>query len=91
MFYVKPKRIGGIFEATSESFLSEIEIFKGGVFPHRINLKAVFVPKEPKSFKPLIRKLAFIKDKKFWTRSLRRAMLEISKDDYEVIRKEVQE
>ena len=87
VFYVKPKRIGGIFEATSESFLSETEIFKGGLFPHRIKLKAIFIPKEPKSFEPLIRKLTFIKNKKFWTISLRRAVLEISKDDYEVIRK----
>lgn len=89
VFYVRPKRIGGIFKAVSESFKDEERIFtpiKGEErFPYRVRLESVNVPKEPIDFKELIPKLSFTKDKRFWTIMLRRGMFRVSKDDYEVI------
>lgn len=95
VFYVKPKRICGIFEVASKPYTSAERIFKSGglsgreTFPHRIRLKPILVSKECLSFEPLIPKLEFIKNKEQWTGHLRRAMVPISERDFELIRKEL--
>jgi len=61
------------------------------VFPYRVKIKPLIVPKEPLSFTPLISKLSFIKKKERWTAYFRRVMFEISKDDNEVIEKYLRE
>jgi len=92
VFYVTPKRIGGILRAASEPFVSNEKIFSWAdfgreeVFPHRVKLEPAVVAKEPVSFDKLIGKLSFIKGLKRWSIMLRRAMFEISKKDFEVIR-----
>jgi len=91
VFYMMPKKIAGIMEATSEAFRSDNKIFnwKGPsgdeTFQHRIKLKPVTVPKQPLDFEGLIPKLNFISNKDFWTGHLRRAMRTIPKEDYETI------
>ena len=91
IFYVKPKRIGGIFEATSEPFESREKIFSWAEFgrpenfPHRVKLKRVKVPNEPVHVETLIGKLSFTRGRKRWSVLLRRAMLEISEEDYRLI------
>ena len=92
VMYVKPQRVGGIFKAVSGSFEDRTKVFSWGefgrkeLFPYRVKLEPVIVPKEPVSFKDLILKLGFIMNKKMWTGHLRRAMRTIPREDYEIIK-----
>jgi len=92
VFYVKPKRIGGIFKATSKSFQSDTKIFgttgfsEEEVFPHRVRLERMIVPDKPLGFEGLIPKLKFITNKEYWTGHLRRAMRTIPEGDFELVR-----
>ncbi len=92
VFYVRPKRLGGIFKAVSEPFVDRRPVFSsegfraGEVFPHRVRLEPVLVPPEPVPFEPLVPELGFIKNKQKWTGHLRGAMRPIPEEDYEVLR-----
>jgi len=87
VFYVKPLRIGGIFEVTSTPFQENREIFLGGIFPHRIRLKPIVVPNKFLDFRPLIGDLRLIKRKgPRWGACLQgKAMRVIQMEDYEII------
>jgi len=94
VFYVTPKRIGGVFRVISEPYIDREPIFipvksRDEVFEYRVRVEPVLLPKEPIDFTPLVEKLSFIKNKKYWTAPLRRAMLKISREDYEVIEEEI--
>jgi len=92
VFYVRPKRIAGIFKAASKPFVDKKRIFSSEgfrtdeVFPHRVRLEPVLVPPEPVPFEPLVPKLKFIKNKARWTGHLRGAMRPIPEEDYELIK-----
>lgn len=92
VFYVTPKRIGGIFEAISEPFESNEKVFSWADFgreehfPYRVRLKPIAVTKEPIPVGELIRKLSFSKGQKRWSVFLRRAILRITKSDYDSLR-----
>jgi len=87
VFYVKPKRICGVFVAASKPYTSTERVFKSAgpsgreVYPHRVRLKSLVVPEECVSFESLIQKLKFIKNKKRWTGHIRGAMIPIPKED----------
>ena len=93
VFYVKqevqgkekyPSMIVGIYEVASEPYRDETEIFKGGTYPWRINIKPIKLGQL--EFKPLVLKLKFIKNKEVWSGHLvGKAMREIPKEDYELI------
>lgn len=90
VFYVSPKRITGIFKATSQPFQDEEKIFNSEgfdreVFPHRVRLEPVIIAKEAIPFDSLVPKLQFILSKKNWQGYLRRAMIAIPKEDYYLI------
>ena len=91
VFYVSPKKITGIFRAISESFYDEDRIFsfagfkREEIFPYRVKLEPVVIAEEPVQFDELISKLKFIVNKKRWTGYLRRAMVSIPKEDYDLI------
>jgi len=86
---VIPSRIVGIFEATSEVYKDSTPIFKAykgtHSFPNRVRLKPIKIAEKPVFFKELVPKLSFIKNKQRWSGYLRRAMVEIPKEDYELI------
>lgn len=90
---LRESRISGIFEATSDVFRDSTHIFgvpKGmgaESFPLRIKLKPVKIFEKPLEFKPLIPKLSFITNKKWWSAAYLRgkAMREIPRADFEVI------
>jgi predicted RNA-binding protein len=92
VFYVTPKRIGGILKAVSEPFESKEKIFswtdfgREETFPHRVKLEPTVVAKEPVSVDKLIGKLSFTRGSKHWSIFLRRAMFKISEKDFEAIR-----
>lgn len=92
VFYVMPKRIGGIFKAASEPFESSEKIFSWAefgreeIFPHRIRLEPIDVPKEPVPIEALLSKISFTRGRKRWSVFLRRAMVELPTKDFELIR-----
>ncbi|MBC7113454.1 MAG: EVE domain-containing protein [Candidatus Methanomethyliales bacterium] len=96
VFYVIPKRFGGIFKAVSESFESREKIFywadfgREEIFPFRVKLEPVIVPDNPLFFDELVKKLSFTRGLKRWSIRLRRAMFKISPKDFEVIRSYVE-
>jgi predicted RNA-binding protein len=91
VFYVTPKRIGGIFKAVSEPFESKERIFSWAdfgreeMFPYRVKLEPNVVAREPVPFDKLAGKLSFSKGHKHWSIMLRRAMIKISERDFEVV------
>jgi predicted RNA-binding protein len=93
VFYVTPKRIAGIFEATSKPFESKEKIFgwadfgREEYFPHRVKLKSVILAKEPVSADAIMRELSFSKGQKYWSICLRRAMLKITESDFDALRR----
>lgn len=91
VFYVTPKRVGGIFKVVSEPFESKEKIFSWSdfgreeIFPFRVRLESNVVTKELVAFDKLVGKLSFTKGLKRWSVLLRRAMFKISARDFEVI------
>lgn len=91
VIYVMPKKIGGVFKATSQSFEGQDNVFSWGyfgreeLFPYRVKMQPLILPKELLSFDELIPKLGFITNKKMWSGHLRRAMRTIPREDYETI------
>lgn len=92
VFYVKPMRIGGIFEVTSKPFREETPIFEGGIYPNRVEIKAILLSKRFLEFRPLIAKLHFITRKKMWGGHLQgKAMKPIPKEDFELIKEKLRQ
>ena len=94
VFYVIPKRVGGVFRAVSEPYIDREPIFipvksRDEVFEYRVKVEPLLLPEEPIDFTPLVKRLSFIKNKKRWSAPFRRAMLKISKEDYVIIEKEI--
>lgn len=89
IFYVKPKKIAGIFNAATNPFTSAEKIFNTSgfseeeIFPHRIGLKPFILPETSINFEELVPNLTFIISKIFWKGYLRRAMRTIPREDYE--------
>jgi len=99
VFYVKPKRIGGIFKAVSNSYEDHKKIFStkgftGGneeTFPFRIRLERLTVPEDFLPFEQLIPKLNFIANKEKWGGYLLgRALIRLSEGDYNTMKAAVQ-
>jgi predicted RNA-binding protein len=90
-FYVSPKKITGVFHTVSEPFEDRKKIFshegfeKKEIFPHRVRVEPVLIAEAPVQFDRLIQKLKFIIRKKKWMGYLRRAMVLIPKEDYDLI------
>ena len=84
-----PSRITGIFEAISEPYRDSTKIFKPygseQTFSYRVKLKPIKTLEKPITFKELVPKLSFIKNKQRWSGALRRAMIEIPEKDYKTI------
>ncbi len=77
------------FTAIGEVIDSEVYSFEmsPGFVPHRRNIR--FLKAKEVEIHPLIDRLSFIKDKKRWGYGFRFGLLEISKEDFELIAKEM--
>ncbi len=85
---VYPPRIKGLYEVTSNPYISRKRIFKGGTYPNRVKLKPEIVLEEGfVNFKELIPDLDFITNKKYWFGHFRAGINDISKKDYQLIKK----
>jgi len=88
----KDSAIGGTFEVISRPYEDHKPVFpsqitKGEVYPYRVKVKPLLIPKEEVPFRPLIERLEFITNKRKWSGHLvGKAMREISERDYEVMR-----
>jgi len=91
VFYVSPKKITGAFKTVSEPFEERKKLFSNigfdreENFPHRIKVAPLVIAKEPVKVDDLIQKLKFIITKKMWMGYLRRAMISIPEEDYDLI------
>jgi predicted RNA-binding protein len=91
IFYVAPKRVLGVFKAVSEPYVDEEAIFSSEGFrdderfSHRVRLEPVVLAKEYVDFSSLIPRLGFIVNKKRWSGYLRRAMVQIPREDYDLL------
>lgn len=91
VFYVKPKKLGGIFKIITEPFEASERIFSSDgfgeneVFPCRVKLEILHLPKTLKNFEPLVPKLRFIARKEKWNAYLRKPIIKISYDSYKVL------
>jgi len=92
VFYVKTNKLGGIFKIISKPFESEEEIFgsaglvQSKIYPYRVKLDPMIIPKEPIPFEGLIPRLGFIVNKEQWGSYLRKAMIRVRRESYEVMR-----
>ena len=97
IFYVKPKRIAGIFRSVTNLFENNEIIFsskgftRGEIFSHRVRIEPVITPKKWMDFTKVISKLSFIKRKNGkWAGSIQgRALIPISEEDYRIIEDEI--
>lgn len=91
VFYVAPKRVAGVFKTVSEPYVDEEVIFSADGFSgnerfsYRVRLEPVVLAKEYVDFSSLIPRLSFIVNKKRWSGYLRRAMVQIPKEDYDLL------
>jgi len=91
IFYVKPKKILGIFKATTKQFKSGERIFdstgfsEDEIFPYRIKLQPFALPENPIPIEKLIPELTFIISKRMWPGYFRKAMQAIPKEDFELV------
>jgi len=91
IFYIKPMRIGGIFEVISKPFREETPIFKGEIYPRRVKIKPIVISKRFLEFRPFINKLHFIVRKRMWGGHLQgKAMILIQKEDFELIKEKLE-
>jgi predicted RNA-binding protein len=90
-FYVAPKKVAGVFKTVSEPYVDEEVIFSADGFSgnerfsYRVRLEPVVLAKEYVDFSSLIPRLSFIVNKKRWSGYLRRAMVQIPKEDYDLL------
>ena len=86
-----PSAISGIYRVISSVYEDSKSIFEtphgmgDEKFPIRVKIKPIEIFREPVPFKPLIPKMAFIKNKEMWSGSIRTAMREIPEEDYQKI------
>lgn len=95
IFYLKPKRVVGIYLVETSFFESKETMFKTEgflekeKFPFRIKIKPLFVLNEPLNFLPFVKQMQFINNKERWGGYFfGRAMFQISSNDFEVIKSE---
>jgi len=82
----KKRTSWGFFKVASELYRDTKRVFKRMTLPYRVRLEPVVVPESPKDFKPIVRKLEFVKKKKRWSGYLAGRMIrEIPEKDCKAI------
>ncbi len=88
----KVPSILGIFQATTNLWRKEDDIFmdenqkRKNIYPNRIIISKIIEANGIKEFKPLVNRLAFIKNKQRWGLTFwGRSMIEINENDYQII------
>jgi len=93
IFYVKPKKLAGIFKIASSPFKSEEKLFAsdepcGETYPHRVKIEPEVIPSQPKDFEAVVASsLRFGGGSGLWRNMIRRAMQRLSSYHYEDFRK----
>lgn len=88
-----PSKVMGAFKVVSEPFKDSTKVFKSykgsETYPYRVKLEPLVVGEKGVEFKPLVPKLSFVKNKRFWSGSLRRAMVKLPERDYKLLLEEL--
>ena len=61
------------------------EIFRGGLYPFRVDISPVRVLVEPIEAVEVVRRLSFVPRGRYWSAPLRRGMVEMTEEDYRII------
>ncbi len=90
IFYIIKERVlGGIFRVSKRHFRSLKKIFGGGIYPFRVGIEEVFIPKGSIPFVELgwkLRKrIKFIPDHDRWASIFRRTLISISDEDFQIL------
>jgi len=104
VFYIKQRRINskiirpkivGIFKVASKPFFDEERIFASlpkkadELYPWRVKIETVTIPKKPLEFKEVVPLLQFIKNKEKWFLYIQTTMRVIPKQDFDLIKSAV--
>ena len=88
IFYILGKKIGGMFKVNSEVYEDTDKIFSGGIYPYKIKLEPIKLPKELPAFtNKMIQELELFKYKNHkWKYELMGQIVKsISNKDYEYL------
>ena len=86
MYVTRESKIKGIFEVESEPYYDGTEIFEGGIYPHRVKIKAIKISDEGINIKEILNEISIFKGKKNWAGVIQgKAMREITEEDYKKI------
>ena len=97
IFYVKTRKLAGIFKITSKPFESKKQVFvsKGFSnkenFSYRVRIEPLIVPRELKDFGILIPKLGWETKHGAWRGNVRKAMSRVAEPNYKIIRRSIEE
>lgn len=87
-----PPRIKAAYEVVSEPYEEHTRLFKGGSYPNRVKLQPLIeLDDEFVNFRELVPDLKFIKNKTVWSGHLRSGINDMPKEDYELIKKKLEE
>lgn len=81
---IKPPRIVGIYEVSSEVFEDDSKVLDK-FYPYKVKIKPIKIFKELLDFKALILNLNFIKNKKIWYAYLQREMIPLFESDWRLL------
>ncbi|MFW9804418.1 MAG: EVE domain-containing protein [Candidatus Thorarchaeota archaeon] len=85
--------ISGIFQVTTDSYYDKTPIWQDDIYPYRADLEPLVIVEDVERMVPLksmVQNISTIVNKRKWGGYLRRPMLEITEDDFEVIRTELE-
>ena len=89
---LRSKKIAGIFRINSTPYEDSTPEWPDGVYPLRANLDPVMLAQDASqmlSMKPLVPKLRFIRNKKYWGSALQIGLIQISESDFRLIKNEL--
>jgi predicted RNA-binding protein len=91
VMYVIRKKFGGLFRVASKNITNGVK-FKDGVYPYKIKLKTVFIPKYSLDVtNDIVDKISIFKNSIRWgTILFGRSIKRITKEDYEYIKRQMQ-
>jgi predicted RNA-binding protein len=90
----RAKKIPGIFKVVSQPYYDTTPEWPDSVYPHRAKLEPILVAKsnnEMLPFRPLVSELSFVKNKQTWGRVFQTALVPISKQDFDLMKRKLEE
>lgn len=89
VMYIKGSKIGGLFKIKSLVCKSKLN-FKSGVYPYKISLVKILIPKQMMNIKRIVQNISIFKGMKRWGGALMgKSVRELNRIDYFYIKEEL--